>query len=387
MPPRDAQGRFVSVRKPVPAAVPGSANPANPAAGGWFNGVGKTTSRPGKITVYSLSGAPLDLTPSNIRASGGEGTVYDVPGKPNVLVKIYKSEKLADQNKRKELTERISAMVKKTDLCNLPWLAWPCMGVFDANRQLIGFGMRKISGESFYTLETREKLRQRNWDRADLAAVTLDFVGKLELLAQHGVLVNDFNPSNFLFNDQHEVLLIDCDSFQVTDPQGKILPTRTFFPSHVAPELLADKSQLARPRDIHHLEFGVALTVFNILMNGLHPYSYFDPLHKSACGSPEENLRKGRCPLDPGARCKLPVGDWFKVWSHFTYNLKGAFITTFREGHADRDARTSLAQFQEVLQDYLIVMDKDPVRRELFPDKAKAKSSHDASRFDNAGNF
>ncbi|MBQ6471844.1 MAG: hypothetical protein IJJ33_07665 [Victivallales bacterium] len=130
---------------------------------------------------------------------------------------------------------------------------------------------------------------------------------------------------------------------------------------------------LAQPRNIHHVEFGAALTVFNILMCGLHPYSYFDPTRKSACGTPDENLKKGRCPLGTGSDCKLPRGNWYNLWSHLTYNLKSSFIQTFRNGHHNPSQRATLATLEDNLAELLHVMKKDPVRLELNPTKAKTK--------------
>ena len=147
------------------------------------------------------------------------------------------------------------------------------------------------------------------WNRLNLANVALDYVRKLKELAAKNVLVNDFNPSNFLIDERGNVSFIDCDSFQIQSATGRINITKTFFASHVAPELLKDKSLLERPRNIHHVEFGAAMTVFSILMCGLHPYNYYDPSHNSACGTPDENLLKGRCPLGHGSGCFFPRGE------------------------------------------------------------------------------
>ena len=163
-----------------------------------------------------------------------------------------------------------------------------------------------------------------------------DFLTKLQYLASKKILVNDFNPANFLVDRNGHVSFIDCDSFQIPGEGKSIDITKTYFASQVAPELLENPKLLARPRNIHHVEFAAAPTVFNVLMCGLHPYSYFDPSRQSACGTPDENLRKGRCPLGIGAHCKFPLGNWYNLWSCLTFDLKNP---SFRPSATDTGTR------------------------------------------------
>ena len=60
------------------------------------------------------------------------------------------------------------------------------------------------------------------------------------------------------------------------------------------------------PRDIYHVEFGVAVVVFGLVMCGLHPYSFSDPTNRKKIGTPEENLLKGYCPFAPGSKLRFP---------------------------------------------------------------------------------
>ena len=204
-----------------------------------------------------------------------------------------------------------------------------------------------------------------------------DFLTKLQYLASKKILVNDFNPANFLVDRNGHVSFIDCDSFQIPGEGKSIAITKTYFASHIAPELLENPKLLARPRNIHHVEFAAAPTVFNVLMCRLHPYSYFDPFPQSACGPPDENLRKGRCPPGIGAHCKFPLGNWYNLWSCLTFDLKKSFIQTFRDGHRDPAKRASLAELRANLNELLSIMKIDPARMDLDPAKPKpwAKSS------------
>ena len=239
----------------------------------------------------------------------------------------------------------------------------------NGKKEVIGFAMRKSEGRSLLSLRGPASVQKffPGWDRRDLVQVSLDFVTKLRQLVNAGVLVNDFNPDNFRIDRKGRVSFIDCDSYQVPNSRGGVHITRTFFPSHTAPELLLDPKQLNRPRNIHQVEFCAALTVFNILMMQLHPYSYIDYTRKSACGTPDENLRRGRCPLGVGADCCLPRGGWYNLWSCLTFSLKSLFIATFKDGHGAPNRRASLEQLQNELQKLLFEMDRSAERRNLTP--------------------
>ena len=327
------------------------------------------------VTVYDPDGKPLQLGDRDEKASGGEGIVYTYAANPKFLIKVYKTETLNNQVKMREIRQRIQDMVRISALAKCNFLAWPLMPVFDSKQQIIGFVMRKCEGASLLALRGPANIKKNfpHWDRADLAKTALDYVEKMKKLAACNVLVNDFNPSNFLVDKNGKVSFIDCDSFQVPSSNGGVNITKTYFASHVAPELLKDKSKLNCPRNIHHVEFGTALTVFHILMCGLHPYNYYDSSHKSACGTPDENLLKGRCPLGKGSGCLIPQGGWFNLWSYLTGSLKGAFISTFRkeEGHSNPDRRASLDLLEMELRKLLFEMKRDRARCELLPTTAK----------------
>lgn len=395
-----SSGRSAAPREAV--AIPSSVSTgySTPAKGGnWFNGMGKkNTSARTTLKVYCKSGSDLELKSSDILTSGGEGTVYNMPGKNNILIKLYHDSITGDAKKISALSNRLDDMLR-LGLSNNACLAWPRLAVFDSGRKPIGFAMNKCVGRSFYSLGGGPaSVRQAfpKWDRLQLAQTALDFVTKVRQLARHGIFINDFNPNNFLVNDKCEVSFIDCDSFQVPTRNGGAHITRTYFASYVAPELLREPSRLARPRDIHQVEFGAAMIVFHLLMCGLHPYSYCDRNTPNACGSPEENLRNGRCPLGIGTNCRLPYGPrnlWYNLWSWLTGPLKQCFIQTFREGHGDPSRRASLDELAKALEQLIFEMERTPdrdvlgyapFRRALEPDRRKPRGDKTDSSSGNA---
>ena len=334
---------------------------------------------PSTRQCYDPTGVAITLKANDEKASGGEGIVYTVPGKPGILVKVYKRETLENPVKAQTLRRRIEAMCANGSCKGMHGLAWPLMPVYgDAARgKLIGFAMRACKGVPFSSIfagPASVKAKFPSWNRCQLAKTAVNFVRRVRELSEVGVFVNDFNPANFWVDEHCNVSFIDADSFQLTDRSGRAMITHTFFASHAAPELLANPSALNRPRTIEQVAFSTALVVFQLLMCGYHPYSYQGVQGGCGCGSPDENLRVGRCPLGIGADCRLPDG-WYRLWSYLSGKVKNSLITTFRDGHSNPPVRTSLNDLEFALNGLLITMakDPDPDRVSLNPTKVKSR--------------
>jgi DNA-binding helix-hairpin-helix protein with protein kinase domain len=88
---------------------------------------------------------------------------------------------------------------------------------------------------------------------------------------EHGLIVGDVNHGNSLISDRATVVLIDCDSFQVTHG-GRTFHCGVGVETHVPPELQGhDLSRVLRSRN--HDAFGLAVVLFQILFMGRHPFS------------------------------------------------------------------------------------------------------------------
>lgn len=181
--------------------------------------------------------------------------------------------------KKAEISARLTAMFAKKSCAKMPGLAWPLMPVFNERWEMVGFVMRACTGIPFQSLFAGPKSVQAkfpHWTRRELARTAFAFVRRCRELAEEGVLVNDFNPANFLVDENCNVSFIDTDSYQLTDVHGKICLTHTHFPSNAAPELLSNPAALKRLRTIEQVRFSAAILAFQLLMCGYHPYSYYD---------------------------------------------------------------------------------------------------------------
>ncbi len=321
-----------------------------------------------QITIYDPNGNPLQLGVKEEQGSGGEGTVYSFAGNSNLLIKIYKETTSRNPQKMNEKLERINDMLQIQACRQMNFLAWPLMPVMNSRKQVIGFVMRKCTGYSLRSLHAVSQIQKYfpSWNRSDLNMVALNYIKNLQTLAAHEILVNDFNPANFLVDENHNVSFIDCDSFQIPSRKGGVNITRTFFGTHVAPELLRNKQHLERPRTMQHVNFAAALTVFQILMCGLHPYAH------CGGGMPEDNLLAGKCPLGKESGAELPTG-WYNLLSYLPYSMMDCFIRMFKDGHSNPSVRPLLEEIEVELKKFLWVMERDKIRETLNPNMPKNK--------------
>ena len=324
-------------------------------------------------TIFDPTGKPLLLRKSAILAHGGEGFVYNLEVNPHYLVKVCKDDTLNNFRKQSAFCDRLNAMLALEDCRRADFLAWPQMPVFDVYRKVIGFVMPRANGRTLRALYAPCQVKRffPGWDRLQVTKVALNLVNAVQMLARHRVLVNDFNPDNFLIDKQGKVTLIDCDSFQIPGAGDKqnIFLTRTFTPEYTAPELLFKPELFNCERTPEQVRFSLAVVVYMILMSGLHPYAQ--------CGGsdPIENLKSGKCPLDKTSGVRLPVG-WYKSVSWLPESLKEYFVKMFVDGYKDPMKRPLIGDLKIELEKFIEIMRKSTNKnqREICPENVRRKN-------------
>ena len=346
--------------------TPGRQTP--PAVGGDWASLGRSAGVGRKLTVYDAKGAPLTLDPGDEVARGGEGVVFRFALNDGILIKVCKPETLRDSAKMRVFRERLAAMCALEECRAAEYLAWPLMPVRDARGGAIGFAMRRCTGRTLRALFAPMQVRRffPSWNRIHVAQVAVRFLDAVRMLARHKVLVNDFNPGNFLVDASGRVRLIDCDSFQIPVEGKPPLMTRVYTPEFCAPELLLHPELFDRPRTPAQVRFSLAVVIYMILMSGLHPYA------RCGGGDPAENLRGGKCPLDKSSGVRMPVG-WHKSVSWLTPGLRDCFARMFVGGYAEPDQRPLLEELRGELLHFIEVMEasRNENQRAILPAVAK----------------
>ena len=298
------------------------------------------------LTVLSPAGERVQLTPQPF-AQGGEACVYEIPAFQNAVVKLYHPEILAKRGDA--LRQKIDAMSTDPKLLPLiqnPQLAWPRFSVRNEQGQWLGYAMRRVQGQPLIKMAHAMAYRE-HWPALGRVAVVnylLSLFSTLQQLQQAGVMLGDYNPSNFLCDtSSYQVTCIDCDSWQVR-AQGQLFACPVSVADMLPPELL-DKNLAQVHRTERTEAFAIAILLFKTLMLGRHPYDVVGG------DGPVQNIRRGYFPYGLGGG-GIPKGPWFNIWSHLPFSLKEQFVATFKQGAHQPQHRTTLAQWLELLALY-----------------------------------
>ncbi|MBD0263655.1 MAG: hypothetical protein ICV78_13305, partial [Tolypothrix sp. Co-bin9] len=216
----------------------------------------------------------LNLTISLGR--GGEACIYAVPNDGNLVAKVY--HKPTEQHARKLLAMLANPPENPTASLEHISIAWPyeTLKAVDGSDRIVGFLMPRIRGMrpaiDFYNPRTRrEHCPLFNYQY--LLRTARNLAAAFAALHNSGYCVGDVNESNIMVSDTALVTLVDTDSFQVRDAnQNIIFRCQVGKPEFTPPEL-QNKIFAQYDRAIAHDLFGLGVLIFQLLMEGTHPFS------------------------------------------------------------------------------------------------------------------
>lgn len=224
-------------------------------------------STPTQLFDSSGQAVPLATSPLGV---GGEGSVFDVPGRPAAVAKVYN----APQSK--ERSDKLVTMAAMATADLTKFAAWPTATLHKKpGGPVAGILMPKVVKcreiHHLYSVAQRKKdFPDADW--GFLACAARNCAIAFEAIHQHGHVVGDVNQKNVLVSDKAIVQFVDCDSFQVRGPGGRIFRCGVGVPEYTPPELHGVSFRDV-DRAIDHDLFGLAVLVFHLLMMGRHPFS------------------------------------------------------------------------------------------------------------------
>lgn len=291
---------------------------------------------------YQLaSGAPL--------AEGGEAFVYNVLGNQGLVAKLYKKP-------RPERAAKLAFMLDNppsnpTAAQNHAAYAWPTALLSPASdSSVIGFLMPRVTGMkevfTFYNPRARRETCA-HFDYRYLMQTARNIAGVMAELHSKGYLIADVSQKNVLVSDAALVTVLDTDSFEFRDPKSNFLHlcnVRT--PGFIAPEGYTAAPN--DPRTIAEDRFALAVLIFHLLMEGVHPFTC---KHRGPEEMPrlQQNVMAGRFPYqrDPAADYEpMPAAPPFSI---LPSQLQALFVRCFVEGHKAPDARPTAREWQRAL--------------------------------------
>lgn len=228
------------------------------------------------------------IVPGRKLGEGGEGGVYEISQSTDRLVKLY--HKPIDDLRRNKLLTMVQMGVQTSELAKSA--AWPLDAVYNDNRQCVGFVMPLVSGPGVidklsHPAEQRVTFPTVNY--GFLLHVALNLMHAASTLHHSGCVIGDVNESNVYVLSNGTVRFIDVDSFQIHF-NGHFFPCNVGTPLYTPPELQSTTLSTV-VRTMHHDAFGLAVLVFQLLVQGRHPFA---GVPKDGRGRPiEESIREG----------------------------------------------------------------------------------------------
>ncbi|MBE6543722.1 MAG: hypothetical protein E7675_04925 [Ruminococcaceae bacterium] len=307
--------------------------------------------------MYRLSDAPI--------GSGGEGSVYEIKGDPTHVAKIYHTDKNDFKTKCNTLQKKLEVMISMPitpEVDGILHLAWPEDILFDKDGRFAGYVMPRA----------KHKYKIYDIARSDRSKILPKYTFKYSIqysynlswviwhLHLNNIIVGDMNMNNILVGEKGEIVLIDCDSFDIYDPK-----TKEHYKCNVGlPELLAPEIQMAMSEDQKVFtkesdNFTLAIHIFRLLMNNADPFAAKTVGHNipsvnfNDCSN--RAIINGESPYFrdiPG----LQVPDWAMPLDFLPDDIKNAFRATFNYTQASvmkkKNDRTSAEAWCRLLLKY-----------------------------------
>ncbi|MCU0541350.1 MAG: DNA-binding protein [Oscillatoriaceae cyanobacterium Prado104] len=310
-----------------------------------------------------FSGQLIAIDTNTAIASGGEGRIYPIAQDPSLVAKIYHKPTDEDADK---LTVMFSmppdAPIAEPGHASI---AWPIdlLHTVGGRERIVGFVMPRVNKvlpiHTFYTPKTRREQKPL-FNYLYLHRTARNLAAAVNALHARGYVIGDVNESNILVTDTALVTLVDTDSFQVRDPYtGYVYRCPVGKPEFTPPELQGQTF-----RDIDRLPehdlFGLGVLVFQLLMEGTHPFAGVY-LGNDEPPSLEARIRSGHFPS--GTKQvpyrPMPAAPPFEMLHP---RLREMFVRCFEEGYrnpgARPDAKTWVSAIREA-EDALLTCSKN----------------------------
>ncbi len=280
----------------------------------------------------SLSGRKYVL--GNQCGKGGEAKILEVTNYSEAVAKLYE-QKLCNTHRERKLM----AMLQMPLTAELNTeLVWPKDILYDNTGRLAGFVMRKVSGGTPLNVMYSD---ESSGDLLKAVAVAKNLSVAVHNIHKGGLIIGDLNPYNILVLETGLVRIIDTDSFHITDNQERTFRCEVCVPEYISPKIstVIPKGETLKTVPLPTYtqesdEYSLAILIFQLLMNGTHPFTA--ALAKGNdldIPQPTDLMKRYNFPYD---KCpcgmKLPVYALpFKMLSE---RLRFMFIKQFSKGES-----------------------------------------------------
>ena len=336
------------------------------------------------IRVWSKETGFITLGAEDELGRGGEGTVYSLPDQADLVAKVYHPDsRTASAFRKLEVMIDYFPVTGDRETGHL-YVAWPRHIIYDGPAgDAVGFLMPRVERKNSlldYYLQSYRSTNALHVGYGDLCSVAASLATALAELNGRGYVVGDINESNACITESQHVTLIDADSFQVRDHD--VTPPEVYRctvgkPEYTPPELQGMSFEEVE-RTIHHDRFALAVVIYQLLMEGRHPFSGVysgggeEPNYEDSISEGYFLYSRSRgVPLAPLPRDHI-------LWEALDERLRNLFIRCFDEGHSNPERRPSPREWAAALEETarsLIVCDSNTnhrysTRQDSYPGRA-----------------
>lgn len=231
-------------------------------------------------------------------------------------------------------------------------IAWPVALLYSGNK-FSGFMMPRIA-KSYPLLEVFNP-HLRNSQSLTATWRDLHRIGRnlssvfASVHSTHGkgisYVIGDVNQKNSLVAPNSLVTIIDADSFQVVTPNG-IYKCPVGVPEFTPPELQGKDLRTVHRENQHDL-FGLAVLIFQLLMEGHHPFMGIIKGTRTSL-SLAERIRQGTFPYPANSKISPPPSS--PKFEDLHIGLQQLFQVCFTTGQANPSARPTATEWKKALK-------------------------------------
>ena len=297
---------------------------------------------------YTLENTPFK--------KGGEGSVYNIAGKPDCVAKIYHGS---------VITAELEAKIKyiknnPPSKTILDQIAWPLDCLRNIKGQFVGFVMPKLQIDVELGDLYRYQSKKNTLTQAQKILVASNICRVIAEIHKAGYVFGDFNPCNIGVNlTTGKVAFLDTDSYHIYDKDTKhTYRCCVCLNGYVAPELIqrckgTDFKSAPLPTFTQETDrFALAIHIFKLLFNGFTPFNGIPENERSSQASPgqgNEAIEKDNYCFKPGNK---PMSSAVPSIDAFPQEISDLFTRAFMLGRISPSQRPTAEEWDKALCNY-----------------------------------
>lgn len=214
-----------------------------------------------------------------INRGGAEGKIYLNKNNPQYVAKIFHNKQKSGANRKK-----LEAMLHNPPVFppatkdgeEYVQIAWPIAILEDEKSFCVGYLMPLIDMNKAVSLDhLMQKAIRKKLDLPEKYAYRIfaayNIASMAAALHKSGHYIVDLKPSNvYVYKDTMMVVMLDCDGFSIKGEYNNRFPAEFVSDEYIYPEGMNQTCDIMGEEQDN---FALAVVIFKLLNNGIHPFS------------------------------------------------------------------------------------------------------------------